>query len=110
MTGMRVPLAALIAVLAASTGAHAQCPDWLMADMHARGVPDYEIRRMCGPPPTRSLGPPAGAAVAPAPPQRQSNRCVAETGATCSTATMRIVGSPCWCSLPGGGFAEGTIR
>lgn len=86
-----------------------------MADMAERGVAALEIGRMCGPPPTRSLvpAPPTAEltpAARPAPEARQSNRCVPDTGGSCPTQTMRVVGSPCWCILPGGNYAEGTIR
>jgi hypothetical protein len=107
--------AALAALLLAAAPAHASCPEWLVADMAERGVPDREVARMCGPPPTRSLVPAAPSAqmapaARPAPEVRQSNRCVPDTGGSCPTQTLRVVGSPCWCILPGGTYAEGTIR
>lgn len=107
------PAAALAALLAAAAPVRAACPDWLVADMAERGVPDREVARLCGPPPTRGLAVPGpfGPAAAPARREtRQSNHCVPETGAACTLRAMRIVGSPCWCILPDGAFADGTIR
>lgn len=113
---MRVALAALLLLLAAP--ASAACPDWLTADMAERGVPVFEIARMCGPAPVRSIAPQVEAAVTPARPaapadgaaRRQSNRCVPETGSACVTRSLRSIGSPCWCGDEGGRHAEGTIR
>lgn len=126
----RVMLALLVAIHA--TPAVAACPEWLVADMAERGVPGFEIGRMCGPAPSRTLAPPAAApapvqAPAPAPmagapaPARSlgaqqagqarggSKRCVAEAGPACTTPSLRPVGSPCWCGGEGGP-REGTIR
>ncbi len=109
---MRIARAVLAVLCLGATGAEAACPDWLIADMVARGVPAHEITRLCGAPPARSLGAPPTADLAPAARpqgQQQSNRCVAVTGAACTTQSPRLVGSPCWCALPGGP-QEGTIR
>jgi hypothetical protein len=110
----RAVLAALLALAAAP--AAATCPDWLVSDMTARGVPAFEMMRMCGPPATRSVAPPSRSLVAPSQPapagagERRSNRCVTESGRSCATPSLRLPGSPCWCDGPGGEPEEGTIR
>jgi hypothetical protein len=108
MRGLLVALLVLVAAPAA-----ADCPDWLTADMADRGVPAFEIARMCGPPATRTIAPQAEAAAMPpaaGAAQRQSNRCVPASGPFCATPSLRRIGSPCWCGREAGGFAEGTIR
>lgn len=104
----------IASLLLLASPAAADCPDWLSADMAHRGVPAYEIARMCGPPVTRTIGP-QGDAAAPARPaagaaQRESNRCEPASGPFCATPSLRRIGSPCWCERAAGGFAEGTIR
>lgn len=82
---------AVMAALAPTSPALAQCSHYVIEQMRRAGVPDSEIERRCG----RTLGPDQRV--------RTGTRCETRAG-SCSVAPAPI-GSPCWCPSPLGSIA-----
>lgn len=62
----------------------AQCPPYIVQDMILRGVPAWEIQRMCG-------------AVSPPSPVQMGAYCASQAG-ICPMGMAGPVGAPCWCN------------